>query len=66
MTLMLDVEECLASAQGERLQSVVVVGFDQDGRLYVGASTADAQEVVYLLSNATHRVLSGDYVVEGG
>ena len=65
MTMMVDVEECLASALEEKLQAVVVVGFDRDGRLYVAASTPDAQEVIYLLTNATHRVLSGDYVIEG-
>ena len=65
MTSMVDVQECLAGALEEKLQTVIVVGFDQDGRLFVSASTGDAREVVYLLSNATPRVLDGDYAIEG-
>jgi hypothetical protein len=61
MTTLNDVGQVLQSAIEDRLETVVVVGFDRDGRLYIAASTDDAPEVVYLLSSATHRVLNGDY-----
>lgn len=65
MTSTVEVQQCLAGAVEEGLQDAVVVGFDKDGRLFVSASTGDAREVVYLLSSAVHRVLNGDYVIEG-
>ena len=61
-----DVKVTLASLDGLVLETVVVVGFDRDGQLVLTASTDDAQEVIYLLTSATHRVLNGDYAAEGG
>ena len=64
--MMDDVKVTLASLDGMVLETVVVVGFDSDGQLVLTASTDDAQEVVYLLASATHRVLNGDYAAQGG
>lgn len=61
-----DVKVTLASLDGMVLETVVVVGFDSDGQLVLTASTDDAQEVIYLLTSATHRVLNGDYAAQGG
>jgi len=55
-SLDLDPERVLAKAQGQ-LQSVVVIGYDQDGDLYVATSYADGGDMLWALEQAKRKLL---------
>jgi len=51
----------LEVAKNAHLANVVIVGIDQEGELFLSASTASIQDVHWLLSRAVHKAVNGDY-----
>jgi len=51
------VPKILASAAGQRLQSVVVIGWREDGKIYFASSDSDGAEVLWLMENAKLELL---------
>jgi len=52
----IDPERVLIKAQGQ-LQAVVVIGYDQDGDLYVATSYADGGDMLWALEQAKEKLL---------
>ena len=42
------VEQALASVVGEALTDVLIIGYDEDGDLYVGSSRMDRKDALWL------------------
>lgn len=55
-SLDIDPDRVLAKAQGQ-LQAVVVIGYDQDGQLYVATSYADGGDMLWALEQAKRKLL---------
>jgi hypothetical protein len=51
------VPKILASAAGQRLQSVIVIGWKEDGEIYFASSDSDGAEVLWLMENAKLELL---------
>ena len=54
-----NVEQALASAQQEGLADVLVIGYDQDGLLFIRSSRMTCAEAAFLANKAMHWALSG-------
>ena len=62
----LPVERILTGAQKADLESVVVLGYDQDGDFFFAATKADGGDVLWLLEDAKRRLFaSADRYREG-
>lgn len=53
-------DEVLEGAKGQ-LTSVVVIGYDRDGYLFLASSSADGPKVNWLLDKVKHKLINGDY-----
>ena len=58
-TLDIPPTKILATAAGAKLESVVVVGWADDGSLYFASSTADGAEANWLLDAAKFELMKG-------
>jgi cell wall assembly regulator SMI1 len=56
-------EGVLEGAKG-KLGSVLVLGYDGDGKLYAASSTADLGSLILLMEKFKHKVVVGDYDCE--
>ena len=52
----LDPDRLLQAAVG-RLESVVIVGYDKDGREFFASSVADGAESLWMLQRGAHKLL---------
>ena len=54
----LDLDPChVLGNVPDTLQSVVIVGYDEDGSLYFSSNKADGAEIVWLLECAKHELM---------
>jgi hypothetical protein len=58
-TLDIPCERVLDGAKG-KLETVLVVGFDGEGGLYLAASTSDKMKLHYLASLAAREIMDGE------
>ena len=52
-------EQALQSALGDGLSDVLIMGYDQDGKLYIRSSRMTCAEAAFLANKAMHWALSG-------
>lgn len=50
-------DDVLDAAKGE-MESVIVLGFDHDGREYIYSSKADGADILWALERCKHRLMS--------
>lgn len=58
------VEEVLQGAINADLDSVVVLGWDQDSMLFAASSSPKIGDVLLIMEYFKHKLLNGDYEVE--
>jgi hypothetical protein len=56
----IDPDEVLEGAKGQ-LKSVVVIGYDAEGDIFLASSSADGKTVNWLLDKVKHKLINGDY-----
>lgn len=60
-TLPIPTERVLDGMKEMKLDEVVVLGFDKEGKLVAATSHTDKARVLYLVSRFTHKLMAGDY-----
>ncbi|WKJ88749.1 hypothetical protein QZJ86_12025 [Methylomonas montana] len=56
----IDPDQVLIGAQGH-LTSVIVIGYDNDGNLFLASSSANGPKINWLLDKVKHKLINGDY-----
>lgn len=56
-TLDIPVDRVLEAAIGQGLEKVLIIGEEEDGKLYVACSTGNVGEVLVLMERAKNRLL---------
>lgn len=59
-TLPIEPDEVLEGAKG-KLETVLLLGWDQNGELYAAASSGDLREALLLATKFVHKLHAGDY-----
>lgn len=52
-----DPDHILEAAKGNEFEDVLVVGLEDDGGLWLSASTSDAERIVFLLERAKQKFM---------
>lgn len=59
--LPIPVDRVLDGAKQHELETVLVLGWDKNGKFYAAASEADSQASTYMAQRFIHKTHAGDY-----